>query len=124
MVVVVCCWSVSSVYCTVSVSVCGLISLCVGGGGLLLVGVLGVLYSVCLCLCVVCLCVGGGGGLLLVGVLGPQGHCGEVSVRHISESQCYVVSYCPSVTGQHVIVVKWADQHINGSPFYVNVLHQ
>jgi len=90
--VVVCCWSVSSVYCTVSV-------------------------------CVVCLCVGSG-GLLLVGVLGPAGHCGEVSVRHVSESQCYVVSYCPSVTGQHVIVVKWADQHINGSPFYVNVLHQ
>jgi len=62
-----------------------------------------------------------GCNLLLVGVLGPGGPCEEVSVRRVSNTQTYMVSYCPSVAGQHMIVVKWADQHITGSPFHVDV---
>ena len=70
----------------------------------------------------VCRCVVvAGRNLLLVGVLGPSGPCGEVSVRHVDKTNHYRVTYQPSDTGSHVIVVKWADQHIPGSPFHVHV---
>jgi len=70
----------------------------------------------------VCVCVVGS-NLLLVGVLGPSGPCDAVSVHHVRGTESYVVSYCPSVSGRHMVVVKWADQHITGSPFHVLVQH-
>ena len=92
--------------------------------------------SVCVCWVVVCLLAAvlsvyarTGSSLLLVGVLGPAGPCSEVSVRRLTDINDanaaggqYVVSYCPSVAGPHTIVVKWADQHIAGSPFNVDVV--
>jgi filamin len=61
-----------------------------------------------------------GHGMLLVGVLGPSGPCKQVLVRHVTGSQ-YNVLYTPSEIGQHIIVVKWADEHIPGSPFHISV---
>jgi len=66
-------------------------------------------------------CIHAGRGVLLVGVLGPSGPCEELTVRRVTHTQTYVVSYRPSVSGGHVIVVKWADQHIPGSPFHLLV---
>jgi len=63
-----------------------------------------------------------GANLLLVGVVGPDGPCDQVSINRLANSRSYLVSYCPSVCGQHDVVIKWDDQHIKGSPFHVNVL--
>jgi len=64
--------------------------------------------------------VAAGNGMLLVGVMGPRIPCEEVSVRHIGQGQ-YTVVYRPSERGDHVLVVKWGDQHIPGSPFHIVV---
>lgn len=60
--------------------------------------------------------------MLLVGVLGPSGPCEEVSVRRVNNTETFGVTYCPSVTGQHMVVVKWGDEHIPGSPFHLSVI--
>ena len=65
--------------------------------------------------------VSAGRNVLLVGVLGPGGPCDEVSVRHVDDTSMYRVTYRPAVAGRHIIVVKWADQHIPGSPFHLDV---
>jgi len=57
--------------------------------------------------------------VLLVGVLGPAGPCDELSVRRLDHTQTYLVTYCPTLPGHHVVVVKCDDQHIPGSPFHV-----
>jgi len=61
-----------------------------------------------------------GNGMLLVGIMGPRIPCEEVSVRHIGSGQ-YTVVYRPSERGEHILVVKWGDQHIPGSPFHIVV---
>jgi filamin len=61
-----------------------------------------------------------GHNMLLVGVIGPRVPCEEVSVRHLGAGQ-FTVVYRPSELGKHVLVVKWGDQHIPGSPFHIMV---
>jgi len=61
-----------------------------------------------------------GHNMLMVGVLGPRIPCEEVALRHVGQGK-YTVTYRPSERGNHVLVVKWGDQHIPGSPFYIVV---
>lgn len=61
-----------------------------------------------------------GKNMLLVGVHGPQVPCDEVLVKHLGNLQ-YNVSYLLKERGNYILVVKWGDDHIPGSPFQVSV---
>lgn len=63
----------------------------------------------------------GGTDILLVGLAGPQGPIDEVTIRHIGHQQ-FSVNYVVKDRGTHVLMVKWGDQHVPGSPFMVEVL--
>uniref|UniRef100_A0AAZ1XZL7 Uncharacterized protein n=1 Tax=Oreochromis aureus TaxID=47969 RepID=A0AAZ1XZL7_OREAU len=58
--------------------------------------------------------------MLLVGVHGPQVPCEEVLVKHVGNLQ-YNVSYVLKERGNYILVVKWGEDHIPGSPFHVTV---
>ncbi|CAL8084394.1 unnamed protein product [Calicophoron daubneyi] len=62
-----------------------------------------------------------GHDVLYVGVSGPRVACEEVNIKHLGQGQ-YAVSYMVRDRGQHLIMVKWGDQHVPGSPFVVNVM--
>jgi len=61
-----------------------------------------------------------GHNMLLVGVIGPRTPCDEVALRHVGQGR-YTVTYRPSERGNHVLVIKWGDKHIPGSPFNIVV---
>ncbi len=62
-----------------------------------------------------------GNNMLMVGVYGPKIPCEEVVVKHIGNQQ-YQVTYCVKDKGDHMLIVKYGDQHIPGSPFEVQVV--
>merc|ERR1712226_112951 len=61
-----------------------------------------------------------GKNVLMVGIIGPKTPCEEVLIKHMGEKQ-YNVTYTVLERGDYVLVVKWGDEHIPGSPFHVNV---
>uniref|UniRef100_A0A8C2WE17 Filamin B n=1 Tax=Cyclopterus lumpus TaxID=8103 RepID=A0A8C2WE17_CYCLU len=65
-------------------------------------------------------CSKAGKNMLLVGVHGPQAPCEEVLVKHVGSLQ-YNVSYMLKERGNYVLVVKWGEDHVPGSPFNVSV---
>ncbi|XP_076600524.1 filamin B a isoform X2 [Chaetodon auriga] len=65
-------------------------------------------------------CSKAGKNMLLVGVHGPQIPCEEVLVKHLGNLQ-YNVSYVLKERGNYILVVKWGEDHIPGSPFHVTV---
>lgn len=65
-------------------------------------------------------CSKAGKNMLLVGVHGPQVPCDEVLVKHVGNLQ-YNVSYVLKERGNYILVVKWGEDHIPGSPFHVTV---
>uniref|UniRef100_A0A3Q1HBS1 Calponin-homology (CH) domain-containing protein n=1 Tax=Anabas testudineus TaxID=64144 RepID=A0A3Q1HBS1_ANATE len=65
-------------------------------------------------------CSKAGKNMLMVGVHGPQVPCEEVMVKHLGNLQ-YNVSYLLKERGNYILVVKWGDDHIPGSPFQVMV---
>ncbi|KAM6947498.1 filamin B a [Lycodopsis pacificus] len=65
-------------------------------------------------------CSKAGKNMLLVGVLGPQTPCEEVLIKHLGNLQ-YNVSYMLKERGSYVLVVKWGEDHVPGSPFSVSV---
>ena len=61
-----------------------------------------------------------GSNMLLVGVHGPLVPCEEVYVKHLGQRK-YTISYTAKESGQYLLIVKWGDDHIPGSPFHVTV---
>ena len=61
-----------------------------------------------------------GKNVLMVGIIGPKSPCEEVLIKHLGEKQ-YNVTYTVLERGDYVLVVKWGDEHIPGSPFHVSV---
>lgn len=61
-----------------------------------------------------------GTNILFVGVHGPKGPCEEVFIKHQGRNQ-YNVSYMVRERGEYLIIVKWGDENIPGSPFKVEV---
>jgi len=58
--------------------------------------------------------------MLLVGVHGPRSPCEEVSVKHLG-ARLYSVSYTVKERGGCLLIVKWGDHHVPGSPFRFTV---
>ncbi|XP_025994672.1 filamin-A isoform X4 [Solenopsis invicta] len=61
-----------------------------------------------------------GNNILFVGVYGPKGPCEEVFVKHAGRNN-YNVSYLVRERGEYIVIVKWGDDHIPGSPYKVDV---
>ncbi|XP_076669355.1 filamin-A-like isoform X2 [Andrena cerasifolii] len=61
-----------------------------------------------------------GNNILFVGVYGPKGPCEEVSMKHTGRNN-YNVSYLVRERGEYIVIVKWGDEHIPGSPYKVEV---
>ena len=57
----------------------------------------------------------------MVGVYGPKNPCEEVVVKHIGNQQ-YQVNSCFREKGEYILIVKYGDQHIPGSPFNIEVV--
>lgn len=57
-----------------------------------------------------------GNNMLFVSILGPQGPSDEVLVKHLGR-HVYRVTYLVRDPGHYMIVAKWGEQHIPGSPF-------
>ncbi|XP_076819806.1 filamin-A-like isoform X4 [Clavelina lepadiformis] len=65
-------------------------------------------------------CSNAGSNMLLVGVHGPVTPCEEVHVKHVGQRR-YTVTYTAKESGEYLLIVKWGDDHIPGSPFHVTV---
>ncbi|CAH1153671.1 unnamed protein product [Phaedon cochleariae] len=61
-----------------------------------------------------------GVNILFVGIHGPKGPCEEVYIKHQGHNQ-YAVNYMVRDRGDYLVIVKWGDDHIPGSPFKVEV---
>jgi len=61
-----------------------------------------------------------GANLLFVAVYGPKGPSDEVFMKHVGNNN-YQVNYTVRDRGDHVLIVKWGEDHIPGSPFKVEV---
>lgn len=62
-----------------------------------------------------------GSNMLMVGVYGPKTPCEEVVIKHVGNNQ-YQVTYCVKDKGEYMLIVKYGDQHIPGSPFHIEVI--
>ncbi|XP_047233810.1 filamin-A isoform X1 [Girardinichthys multiradiatus] len=65
-------------------------------------------------------CSKAGRNMLLVGVDGPKVPCEEILVKHLG-NRVYNVSYQLKEKGEYILVVKWGDEHIPGSPYHLTV---
>ncbi|XP_056886681.1 filamin-B isoform X1 [Takifugu flavidus] len=65
-------------------------------------------------------CSNAGNNMLLVGVYGPEFPCHEVLVKHEGNLK-YCVTYQLKEHGNYILMVKWGEDHIPGSPFHVTV---
>ena len=60
-----------------------------------------------------------GQNMLAVGIAGPKTPCDEITIKHQGRNR-YVVNYTLKERGNYVLMVKWGEQHIAGSPFLIN----
>uniref|UniRef100_H2ZJ17 Uncharacterized protein n=1 Tax=Ciona savignyi TaxID=51511 RepID=H2ZJ17_CIOSA len=65
-------------------------------------------------------CSNAGSNMLLVGVHGPLTPCEEVHIKHMGLRK-YSVTYTAKECGEYLLIVKWGDDHIPGSPFHVKI---
>ncbi|NXM87063.1 FLNA protein, partial [Oenanthe oenanthe] len=60
-----------------------------------------------------------GTNMLLVGVHGPKAPCEEVHVKH-EGNRVYTVTYSVRERGEYVLLLRWGDRDVPGSPFRVS----
>ncbi|XP_041964970.1 filamin-C-like isoform X2 [Alosa sapidissima] len=65
-------------------------------------------------------CSKAGTNMLMVGVHGPRTPCEEVYVKHVG-NRLYNVTYTVREKGNYMVIVKWGDDTVPGSPFQVAV---
>uniref|UniRef100_A0A671M2C9 Filamin-C-like n=1 Tax=Sinocyclocheilus anshuiensis TaxID=1608454 RepID=A0A671M2C9_9TELE len=65
-------------------------------------------------------CSTAGTNMLMVGVHGPRTPCEDVAVKHMG-NKLYNVTYTVKEKGNYVVIVKWGDESVPGSPFQVSV---
>ncbi|KAF9418631.1 hypothetical protein HW555_004597 [Spodoptera exigua] len=61
-----------------------------------------------------------GNNILYVGIYGPKGPCDEVQLKHKGKNN-YECWYVVRDRGDYIVIVKWGDEHIPGSPYKVEV---
>ena len=61
-----------------------------------------------------------GNNMLFVGMMGPEVPVEELVVKHMGSCK-YTVNYIVKMTGRYILVVRWGDQDIPGSPYTVDV---
>ncbi len=61
-----------------------------------------------------------GTNMLMVGVHGPKTPCEEVYVKHMG-NRMYNVTYTVKEKGDYILIVKWGEEMVPGSPFHVTV---
>jgi filamin len=59
-----------------------------------------------------------GNNILFIGMYGPKGPCEEVFIKHIGRNN-YNINYLVRERGDYILLVKWGDDHIPGSPFKI-----
>ncbi|TRY85907.1 hypothetical protein DNTS_011928 [Danionella cerebrum] len=64
-------------------------------------------------------CSQAGSNMLMVGVHGPRTPCEDVAVKHMG-NKLYNVTYTVKEKGNYVVIVKWGDDTVPGSPFHVS----
>lgn len=64
-----------------------------------------------------------GANMLFVGMVGPANAppVDEILIKHAMRNQ-YHVSYSVKQKGKYLLLVKWGDDHIPGSPFNIEVV--
>ncbi|CAF3689932.1 unnamed protein product, partial [Rotaria sp. Silwood1] len=62
-----------------------------------------------------------GDAKLMVDVFGPKYPCEEVFIKHMGNNQ-YNVQYIVREKGEYMLIVKWGEQHIPGSPWHIEVV--
>lgn len=60
-----------------------------------------------------------GNNMLFVAVYGPRGPCEAIDIRHQGRNN-YNITYTSREKGEHIIVVKYGEEHIPGSPFKID----
>lgn len=61
-----------------------------------------------------------GSNMMFVGMIGPKGPCEELCIHH-KGGNTYKINYIVKERGDYMLVVKWGEEHIPGSPFCVHV---
>ena len=57
---------------------------------------------------------------MYVGMMGPKGPCEELIVKHQGNLK-YNVQYMVREPGRYMLIVRWGEDDIPGSPFAVEV---
>ncbi|XP_039201633.1 filamin-C isoform X2 [Crotalus tigris] len=65
-------------------------------------------------------CSKAGTNMLMVGVHGPKSPCDEVYVKHMG-NRVYSVTYTVKEKGDYILIVRWGDEAVPGSPYQVSV---
>ncbi|XP_073724478.1 filamin-C [Misgurnus anguillicaudatus] len=65
-------------------------------------------------------CSNAGTNMLMVGVHGPKTPCEDVAVKHMG-NKIYNVTYAVKEKGNYVVIVKWGDETVPGTPFHITV---
>nr|XP_039328558.1 filamin-C-like [Saimiri boliviensis boliviensis] len=65
-------------------------------------------------------CSKAGTNMMMVGVHGPKTPCEEVYVKHMG-NRVYNVTYTVKEKGDYILIVKWGEESVPGSPFKVKV---
>ena len=61
-----------------------------------------------------------GNNMMFVGMMGPKGPCEEMCVKNTG-GYVYKMNYIVKERGDYMLIVKWGDEHVPGSPFCVHV---
>uniref|UniRef100_A0A672U5G6 Filamin C n=1 Tax=Strigops habroptila TaxID=2489341 RepID=A0A672U5G6_STRHB len=65
-------------------------------------------------------CSKAGTNMLMVGVHGPKTPCEEVYVKHMG-NRIYNVTYTVKEKGDYVLILRWGEDNVPGSPYRVTV---
>jgi len=58
--------------------------------------------------------------MLFIGMIGPKGPCEELCVKH-QGNNTFKINYIVKELGDYMLIVKWGNDQIPGSPFCVKV---
>ncbi|XP_004046241.4 filamin-C-like [Gorilla gorilla gorilla] len=65
-------------------------------------------------------CSKAGTNMMMVDVHGPKTPCEEVYVKHMG-NRVYNVTYTVKEKGDYILIIKWGDESVPGSPFKVKI---